>query len=84
MHFVERTRFLTAGNAIGTVHSADIRRAFGPGRDRSVLVLRPCLLPPFALFTKGYRTSSIEMLNPEYYFNEYSELTNIVNLNIRN
>ena len=24
-----------------------IRRAFGPGRDRSVLVLRPCLLPPF-------------------------------------
>ncbi|MGB2099130.1 MAG: phosphoglycolate phosphatase [Candidatus Puniceispirillaceae bacterium] len=39
---------------------------------------------PFALFTKGYRTSSIEILNPEYYFNEYSELTNIVKLNIRN
>jgi phosphoglycolate phosphatase len=39
---------------------------------------------PFALFTKGYRTSSIEMLNPEYYFYEYSELINIVNLNVRN
>ncbi len=32
---------------------------------------------PFALFTKGYRTSSIEMLNPEYYFNEYSEIVKI-------
>ena len=36
---------------------------------------------PFALFTKGYRTSSIETLNPEFYFNEYSELIGyIVNL----
>ena len=35
---------------------------------------------PFALFTKGYRTSSIEILNPEYYFNEYSKLIDIVNL----
>jgi phosphoglycolate phosphatase len=34
----------------------------------------------FALFTKGYRASSIEILNPEYYFNEYSKLINIVNL----
>ena len=34
---------------------------------------------PFALFTKGYRTSSIETLNPEYYFNKYSELIDIVN-----
>ena len=35
---------------------------------------------PFALFTKGYRTSSIETLNPEYYFHEYKELIDIVNL----
>ena len=35
---------------------------------------------PFALFTKGYRTSSIEILSPEYYFNEYSELIDIVNI----
>ena len=35
---------------------------------------------PFALFTEGYRTSSIETLNPEYYFNEYSELLDIVNI----
>ena len=33
---------------------------------------------PFALFTKGYRTSSIKILNPEYYFNEYSELLDII------
>ena len=38
---------------------------------------------PFALFTKGYRTSSIEMLNPEYYFNEYSELIDIVNIRFK-
>ena len=36
---------------------------------------------PFALFTEGYRTNSIEILNPEYYFNEYSNLLYIVNLN---
>jgi phosphoglycolate phosphatase len=36
---------------------------------------------PFALFTKGYRASSIEILNPEYYFNEYSDLLDIINLN---
>ena len=35
---------------------------------------------PFALFTKGYRTSSIETLKPEYYFNEYEELLKIVNI----
>ena len=35
---------------------------------------------PFALFTEGYRTNSIETLNPEYYFNEYGELLNIVNI----
>ena len=35
---------------------------------------------PFALFTKGYRISSIETLDPEYYFNEYSELLDTVNL----
>jgi phosphoglycolate phosphatase len=35
---------------------------------------------PFALFTKGYRASSIEMLNPEYYFDEYSKLVDIINL----
>ena len=35
---------------------------------------------PFALFTKGYRTSSIKMLNPEYYFHDYANLLNIVNL----
>jgi hypothetical protein len=34
----------------------------------------------FALFTEGYRTNSIETLNPEYYFNEYEELLNIVNI----
>ena len=38
---------------------------------------------PFALFTKGYRTSSIETLNPEYYFNEYRELIDIVNLKFK-
>ena len=38
---------------------------------------------PFALFTKGYRTSSIETLNPEYYFNEYKELIDIVNLKFK-
>ena len=36
---------------------------------------------PFALYTKGYRTSSVEILDPEYYFNEYSKLIDIVNLN---
>ena len=35
---------------------------------------------PFSLFTEGYRTNSIEALNPEYYFNEYEELLNIVNI----
>ena len=35
---------------------------------------------PFALFTKGYRTSSIKKLNPEYYFHEYAKLLDIVNL----
>ncbi|MDG2489400.1 MAG: phosphoglycolate phosphatase [Alphaproteobacteria bacterium] len=35
---------------------------------------------PFALFTKGYRNTSVEMLKPEYYFNEYSELIDIVNV----
>ena len=35
---------------------------------------------PFALFTEGYRINSIETLNPEYYFNEYGELLNIVNI----
>ena len=38
---------------------------------------------PFAFFTKGYRTSSIETLNPEYYFNEYRELIDIVNLKFK-
>lgn len=36
---------------------------------------------PFALFAKGYRTSSVEILNPEYHFNKYSYLLDIVNLN---
>ena len=39
---------------------------------------------PFALFTKGYRTSSIETLNPEFYFNEYSELLDIIYLRHKN
>ena len=34
----------------------------------------------FALFTKGYRTSSIKMLDPEYHFHEYAKLLDIVNL----
>ena len=38
---------------------------------------------PFALFTKGYRKASIETLAPEYYFNEFNELKDIVNLEIQ-
>ena len=35
---------------------------------------------PFALFTKGYRKTSIKSLSPEYYFNQFRELKYIVNL----
>ena len=33
---------------------------------------------PFALFTKGYRKTSIESLNPKYYFEDYASLPSIV------
>lgn len=33
---------------------------------------------PFALFTKGYRTASIEALAPEYYFEDYALLPGVV------
>ena len=35
---------------------------------------------PFALFTKGYRKTSIKSLSPEYYFNKFIELKGIINL----
>ena len=33
---------------------------------------------PFALFTKGYRKTSVESLDPKYYFGDYASLPNIV------
>jgi phosphoglycolate phosphatase len=38
---------------------------------------------PFALFTKGYRKTSIESLSPEYYFHDFNELKDIVNLEFK-